>query len=430
MSKFQITLTAIFIICIIAGVTVFATYKTKNSSEDLPTVTIWGTFPASVFNDFVQKLNLTRATTLNINYSEIAQENFRKQFIDELARGKGPDAILISQQDIIGYDDKIIKISDKVLSKRDFQNAFTVQSNLYLTADGALALPLIVDPLVMYWNRTMFTNAGIAKYPVYWDEFSTITQKLTLKDDNSNIRRSAVALGEFNNINHAREILSALFLQSGNPITFYSDQGLQSGLGDSSYAGTQTSAPALNFFTQFSNPHDYRYSWNRSLPSSKNSFLSGTLATYIGYTSELSDIRAKNPNLDFDVAPIPQARAGKFRVTYGNLYGLSMVRSTSNSNATFAAMQILTAPDAQALLSSITYLPSVRRDSIAAGSTDPYMAVFLDASLISKGWLDTSSDRSNQIFTNLVESVTSGRTDTLSAIKQADDELNLSLQSQ
>ncbi len=430
MTKFQISLTAIFIIFIIAGVTVFATYKSKDSSDTLPTINVWGTFPASVFNDFVQKLNLTRATTLNINYTEINPANFRKQFIDELARGKGPDAILVSQQDIIGYYDKIIQIPDKVFTKRDFQNSFTPQANLYLTADGSLAFPLIVDPLVMYWNRTMFTNAGIAKYPVYWDEFSTITQKLTLKDDNSNIRRSAIAMGEFNNINHAREIFGALLLQSGNPVTFYSDQGLQSGLGDSSYAGTQTSSPALNFFTQFSNPRDYRYSWNRSLPNSKSSFLSGTLGTYFGYTSEVADIKAKNPNLDFDVAPLPQARTGKLRVTYGNMYGLSMVRSTTNQNATFAVMQILTAPDAQALLSSITYLPSVRREAIATGSTDPYMAVFLDASLISKGWLDTSVERSNQIFTNLAESITSGKSDVFSALKQADDELNLSLKSQ
>jgi ABC-type glycerol-3-phosphate transport system substrate-binding protein len=365
-----------------------------------------------------------------VDYSEIDPANFRKQFIEELARGKGPDAILIPQQEIMGYYDKVIEIPNTLLTQRDFQNTFIPQADLYLTSTGVIALPLIVDPLVMYWNRTMFTNAGIAKYPQYWDEFIDIGKKINVKDSNSNIRRSAIALGEFKNINHAREILSTLFLQAANHITLKSEGVLQSSLGDSNFSGSKLSIPALSFYTQFSNPRDSQYSWNRSLPSSKSSFLSGSLATYFGLTSELSDLREKNPNIDYDVAPLPQARNGKVRTTFGNMYGLSIVRSTLSSSNTYTIIGILIGPDATKILSDITYLPSVRRDVIAKSSTDPYMAIFLDSALISKGWLDTSPARSNQIFTNMVESVTSGRTDVYSAIKQASDELNLSLQTQ
>ena len=236
-------------------------------------------------------------------------------------------------------------------------------------------------------------------------------------------------MGEFVNIDHARELLSTLLLQSGNPITFDGGNGIQSALGDSSYSGSRTSTPALTFYTQFSDPRDSHYSWNRSLPSSKSSFLAGTLATYFGLASEINELRQKNPNIDYDVAPIPQARTGSIRTTYGNMYGLSMVRSTSNPNNTYAILNILTAPDAMALLSQLTFLPSVRRDVIAQVSTDPYMASFLDAALISRGWLDSNPRTSNQIFTELVESITSGRADTYSAIKTANDELTLSLNS-
>ena len=430
MSKFQIILIGLFVIFIVVGVITFATYKSNSSDTTLPTVVIWGTFPKSSFSDFVQKLNQTRSSSLSVEYTEIDPANFRKQFIEELARGKGPDAILIPQQEIMGYFDKVIEIPNTILTQRDFQNTFIPQADLYLTSTGAIALPFIVDPLVMYWNRTMFTNAGIAKYPQYWDEFVDIGKKINVKDTNSNIRRSAIALGEFKNINHAREILSTLFLQAGNPVTFYSNGALQSGLGDSNFSGSKLSIPALTFYTQFSNPRDSKYSWNRSLPSSKNSFLAGSLATYFGFTSELSDLRDKNPNIDYDVAPLPQARNGSIRTTFGNMYGLSIVRSTTNTNNTYAVINILTAPDAMKILSDITYLPSIRRDVIAKSSTDPYMAIFLDSALISKGWLDTSPARSNQIFTNLAESVTSGRADAYSAIKQANDELNLSLQTQ
>ncbi len=430
MSKFQIILTAVFVICIILGVTLFATYKSNTASNALPAVTIWGTFPQSSFNEFVQRLNQTRSVPLSIKYTEISESNFRKQFIEELARGKGPDAILISQQDVMGYFDKIVEIPKTLFPQRDYQNTFISQADLYLTSTGILALPLIVDPMVMYWNKTIFTNAGIAKYPQYWDEFVEIGKRINLKDDNSNIRRSAIALGEFKNINNAKEILSTLLLQAGSPITFVSDGTLQSAIGDGSFSGSRLSSPAVTFFTQFSDPRNPQYSWNRSLPSSKNSFLSGNLATYFGFTSELNDLRAKNPNIDYDVAPMPQARSGKVRTTYGDMYGLSIVRSTTDQNNTYSVLSILTAPDATKVLSDITYLPSVRRDDIVAGSADPYMTIFLDGSLISRGWLDVNQTKSNTIFTSMIESVTSGRADVYGAIRQAHDELNLSLQTQ
>jgi ABC-type glycerol-3-phosphate transport system substrate-binding protein len=375
----------------------------------------------------VSQLNLTRSSSLSINYLQVPEESFRKNLIEELANGRGPDAVLIPQQYMLGLSDKIVEIPNTLLPQRTFQDTFVGQSDLYITQTGVTAIPFIIDPLVMYWNRTMFTNAGIAKYPVYWDEFASIGQKIDVKDTNSNIRRSSIAMGEFKNINHAREILSTLLLQSGNPITFYGSSGIQSALGDSDYVGTRTSVPAVNFFTQFSNPRNPQYSWNRSLPSSKNSFLAGNLATYFGFASEIGELRQKNANIDYDVAPIPQARTGSIRTTYGNMYGISMVRSTTNQGNTYNIMQILTAPDAMAILSKLTFLPSVRRDVIAQGSTNPYMASFLDAALISRGWLDSDPVQSSQIFTELVESITSGRADTYNAIETASDKLDMSL---
>lgn len=430
MSKFQIILTALFVFFIILGVVLFATYKSSNSGTTLPTVTIWGSFPEATINELVQQLNLNRSVALSINYFEIPQSEFRQKFIEELASGRGPDAILIPQQDMLGFKDKVIEVPNTIFTQRDFQNTFVPQADLYITQTGTLAIPFTIDPIVMYWNRTIFTNAGLAKYPIYWDEFGPMGSKITLKDDKSNIRRSIAALGEFNNINHAREILSTLLLQAGNPITYYSDGEIQSALGDSNYSGIQSSSQALLFFTKFSNPRDPQYSWNRSLPSSKNSFLSGNLATYFGLASEISELRQKNANIDFDIAPIPQDRKGKVRTTYGNMYGISIVKSTLDVNNTYSAINALTSPEASQILSEITYLPSVRRDAIAQGSTDPYMTIFLDASLISKGWLDVNSAKSNTIFTNLVESITSGRTSVENGLRTAHDELNISLQNQ
>lgn len=423
MSKFQAIVLAIFIICIVAGVALFATYKSQDSGQSLPTITVWGVFPSSIFSPLVQQLNNTRTVSLSVNYIEKSASTFDKDFIEALARGQGPDAILIPQEMMLRHSDKIVPIPYEILTERDFKNTYIQQAEIYLTSQGSAALPFTVDPLVMYWNRDLFTNAGIASYPKYWDEFAGVAKKIDLKDVNSNIRRSAIAMGEFANINHAREILGALLLQSGNPVTVRGDGGVQSALAEG-----QSAATAISFFTQFSNPRNEEYSWNRSLPVAKNWFLSGSLATYFGFSSELFDIREKNPNIDFDVAPFPQIRNGRNRVTYGSMYGLSIVRSSANQAASYAVMQALTAPDALTILGQLSYLPPVRRDMLATGSTDPYQTIFFDSALISRGWLDINTARTTQIFQNMTESITSGRASIDNAIRTAQDEMDLSIQ--
>lgn len=430
MTKFQIITLAIFIVCIITGVALFATYKSDTTSETLPTITVWGTFPSSVFASYLQQINSARQTQFSVNYEQKTFANFDKDFIETLARGYGPDAILVPQEFVARHADKLIVIPPALVTERDFKSSYISQAGLYWTNQGAIAIPLTIDPLVMYWNRDMFINAGIAKPPAFWDEFVGAIEKINQKDVNSNIRRTAIALGEFNNISHAREILSALFIQAGNPITTRGESGLESTLGDRRYAGSQTSSQAVSFYTQFSNPQSNQYSWNRSLPISKSWFLSGNLATYFGFASELADIRQKNPNIDFDVAPFPQARGGKNRTTYGSMYGFSIVRTAVDQSGTYSVLQALTAPDSLALLGDIMYLPPVRLDMLATGSTDIYQSIFYDSALISKSWLDTNSTRSNAIFQNMVESVTSGRVDMHTAVETASDSLDLYLNSQ
>lgn len=434
MSKFQAILIAFFVICIVAGVALFATYKgDSGSNQELPAINLWGTFPADVFNDFVNKVNMTRASQLRINYTEISESNFDKTFIETLAKGQGPDAILVSQDLVSRYEDKIILIPPAAITERAFKDSFIQQSELYLVSGGTLALPFVVDPIVMYWNRDSFTNAGIPTYPKTWDEFNNLNAKLTVKDVRSNVRKSAIAMGEFSNVNHAREILGTLFMQAGNPITFKSDYTensmptLFSSLGNRSNDGIRTAQLALDFYTQFSNPTSPNYSWNRSLPNSKSSFLSGNLATYFGYASEIKDLRDKNPNLNFDVAPLPQAKGGANRATYGAMYGFSIVRSTKDVGSTFSVISNLLSIDALKEMINISYLPPVRRDIIMSGTTDPYLSIFYDSALISKGWLDTNKQESNKIFQNIVESVTSGRKDSYKALQDGSDEYDLIL---
>ena len=425
-SKFQIITLAIFILFLVGGVAAFALYKGNTTNSTLPPVTIWGTFPADVFDTYVSSINSKLAQTISVTYVQINPATFSQEFVSALARGIGPDALLIPVDMLLPHYDKLSLIPFNALSQRDFINSYIEEANIYLYNDGILALPFTVDPLVMYWNRDTFNAAGLATYPRFWDEFTGLNTKLTIKDQQGNVRKSAVALGDFTNLNNAREILGSLILQVNNPITQKDSDGFAV-----STLKTNTAynpLPAINFFTQFSNPTSPNYSWNRGLPASKSAFLSGMLATYFGFASEIADIRAKNPNLNFDVAPLPQLRSGGIKAAYARMNGFSIVRSSPIPNVVYQVMSILTDPTHLEALNTQLYIPTVRRDVIARGSSDPYITIFNEAALISRTWIDADPVQSRAIMATMIESILSGSKTDFSALQDAGEQYDTMLE--
>ena len=430
MSKFQLVTLAIFVLSIVAGVTAFALYKGGGNANKIPQITIWGTFPTDSFNAYITLINNSLAEPLTIKYIQERPENFSQDFISALARGTGPDAILISADGLLPHEDKIAPIPYNTISQRTFVDSYIQEANIYLSQNGVLALPFTVDSLVMYWNRDLFDAAGIATYPRYWDEFTALNKKLTVKDQNGNIRKTAIALGDFTNVEHSREILASLLMQLGNPIT----QTNSDGIVESAVAVGNAANPilALQFFAQFVDPTNINYSWNRSMPNSRTTFLSGSSATYFGFASELASIRAKNPNLNFDVAALPQARPTSqnsliTKATYGKLLGFSLVKSSPNVNDAYRVISIMTAPENMSKLSQNLYAASTRRDVIAQGSPDQYISIFDQSALISRTWLDADPEKSNDLFGNMINSLTSGEKSIYQAIQDMSDQYNIIL---
>lgn len=431
MSRFQIIVLAVFIVAIIAGAASFALYKGSNPNVELPAITVWGTFPASTFEQYVSDLNSTAVDSLKINYVELKPSQFSTSFVNALALGQGPDAILVPTEMLLPELNKIAFIPYSVLPQKTFFDSYIDEARIYLNSNGVVGIPFTVDPLVMYWNRDTFNAAGVATSPRFWDEFvgtslkPGLNQKLTTRDQNGNVRRSAIAMGDFTNITNAREILGSLLFQIGNPVTTVGSEGYVVSTIDPYYSANPTSA--FSFFSQFADPSNANYSWNRGMPNDKTAFLSGMLATYFSFASELSDIRNKNVNLNFDVGPLPQLRSGGQKAVYGKMYGFSLVRASPKLDATFQIVSILTKPENIQKLSQQMYAPSVRRDIIALGSTDPYITIFNQSALVAKTWLDIDAQKSKQIFGNLIQTITSGKKSVDEAIKDAGDQYDVLL---
>lgn len=423
-SKFQFGLIGAFVVFLIGGLIAFATYKGGSTADQLPPVTIWGTLPDDTFAAFLQTYNATLPQPLQIIYVEKSESSISSEYTEALALGYGPDILLLPSDLVFLNEQKIVPIPAQSLSIRTVRDVFVPLAEQYSRPTGMIALPFAIDPMVMYWNRDTFTNLGLATYPRTWGEVQTLTPRFLVTDANRNLRKSLVSLGEYRNVNHARELLGLFFMQAGNPV--YSLQGneVMSALGGSQELSNITE-DILAYYTQFANPVSSTYSWNRTSAPSKNSFIAGNLGLYFGFSSEVSEIRTKNFNLNFDVAPMPQIAGSGLRMTYGKLYGFSIARSSANPTGAFAVMMQLADYPAQQEWSKQTRLPPVRRDLIADGTQDPYLAIFYDSALISRGWIEPNSFGTNRAFQGLVESIISGRETSLTAIRQANDEMNV-----
>jgi ABC-type glycerol-3-phosphate transport system substrate-binding protein len=420
MSKFQIILMGVFGVLIVVGVIIFSSYK--GSSKEVISVTMWGTIPEATFNQIITKTSLYQSKEFSVNYIQKTPENFDNDFIEALASGKGPDIFMLPSDKILKHRNKTFAIPYNVFTSRQFKDSFIEGSEIYMFPEGILALPISIDPLVMYWNRSIFTDANITEPPKYWDEFYNLANVISKKDGALNISRSAVAFGEFNNIAHAKEIVLSLAMQAGTPITMWSGDTIRSVFADSLGKSINPAEAAVNRYTEFSNPARPSYSWNRSLPNSTNYFLSGDLALYFGFGSEIGILQFKNPNLNFDVALVPTEREGGTNVSYANFDAFAITKSSKNLNASFAVVSILSGTDSAKAWSEALKLPPVRRDLLSQRQTDAYQSVFYNSAIRAKAWLDPSPIETNTIIKEMIESITSGRSRTGEAISKANKE--------
>ena len=224
LSTFQIILTALFGLAAVAGVIVFATFR-SGGSGDISEVLIWGTVESGVMNGVLSELRNERDDFKGVSYVEKDSRSFDDEFVNALAAGTGPDLVLIDQDDILTHKDKVRLVPFDSYSERLFKDTFIEEGELYLTQNGIIGFPFVIDPMVMHWNRDIFTTKGIASPPKYWDEFFTLAPRVTERDQSSNILQSLVALGEYRNIVHAKDILSTLVMQAGNPIVIPREDG-------------------------------------------------------------------------------------------------------------------------------------------------------------------------------------------------------------
>jgi len=404
-NKLQIVLIggAIFLTLIVVLIFSGVLPGLKDKSQESATLELWG-FDDNRVWDQTLRVHKDENPKVTVYYKRKTLENFEPDLLNAIARGDSPDIFILPSEYLKKFEDKISSAPPLLTTEREIEQQFVESAKQFLTAKKeVLGIPLYADPLVLYWNKDIFTREGIALPPKTWDEFLQISQKITKKDNAGNITVSGAALGRAKNIKNAAAILTALFLQSGEKIINEKNEIV---LGESVRAGEISLRPAesaLRFFSEFADSGKISHSWVSSLPEAQELFLSGKLGIYIGFSSEYEQMRKKNPHTAIGIAHLPILNGQK--ATYGSTFAPAVPLASRNYLSAWQFIKFLTSKEISKLFSDSQMRASPRRDLFSSYQGDPVRSVFAESNLSLKSWTNPDPAKTDLVFEELIENM-------------------------
>ena len=169
MTNFQTIILGICGFAIIVGVAIFALIR-PNGTVDTSPLVIWGTMPQSTIDTVFGNLR-DQGLIQNqqkITYVQKDQDTFATDLTTAVADNDAPDLIFLDQDQVLKSQNRLAELPFADYSARTFKDTFTQEGELFLSPTGVLAFPIATDPMVMYWNRSMFATASISQPPTYW----------------------------------------------------------------------------------------------------------------------------------------------------------------------------------------------------------------------------------------------------------------------
>jgi len=427
-STFQIILLIVFGFIAVLAVLMFSGIIPGGASfmgtKEAGTVVLWGPYPSDTLASYFSDLNKVNSSAVQIKYVYKAPETYTDTLVEAFARASGPDLFFADQTMLNRLTGKTADIPFTIYPERSFIDTFADGASVFTNPTGLSALPLFIDPLVMYYNRTLYSSAGIVSPPKTWKDFVATAGLINKQDSQNNFLFTAAPLGEFRNITNAKAVLSSLIFQAGNPISDVDGDGnyylrLSDGFG----FNPPPAETALTFYLSFSNPTLDTYSWNRSMAEDKDMFVAEKSAVYFGFSSELADLKSKNPHLNLDASPVPQSDLRR-QATFGNFEGVMIANNSSQKDLAMTAAGIIASTENLKTLASLLSLVPARRDLLSAPVADPWGQVFRSAAVNVRSWVDPEPATTQAVLGQMIDSVQTGQSSAASGIQEANGKIN------
>lgn len=378
-----------------------------NQAPKQVTLTVWGVFDDT--QSIQPLLDAYRKFRPNVQvvYTKKDINTYQSDLLNALAAGTGPDVFSIHNDWLPAFIDKITPAPAKQWTFVDYKNSFVDAAINDFTKDQQIyGAALSVDSLALYYNKDLLGNAGIAQPAKTWDQLSVQTQLIKKQDNKGYFTRSGVSIGTNSNVNRAVDILSLFMLQQG--AMAYSPDGTRPTFADPVQKNGQTTTPglqALRFYTSFANPQSPNYNWNLRSDYSIDAFANGRTAYLFGYSYLRGTILGKAPNLNFDVAPVPQPNLDNPAVNFANYWGYVVGKQSKNPDYAWDFLKNITSKDNLDKYYAQTKVPASRLDLIELQAADPEIGVFSNANLTAKSFYKPDQQKTDDIFGQMIDNV-------------------------
>jgi ABC-type glycerol-3-phosphate transport system substrate-binding protein len=393
------------------SVLIFSGKISIGQKQNTPTgeVVLWGTFPETQMNKIIQEFN-PKAKTYRVSYKEVREENFSQSLVEALANGNGPDLILAPYQTILSQSSRLYSFP---IDEKTYKDNYIDGASIFYNTGGSLALPVSVEPMVLFYNRTLLSKHGIVNPPLYWGEVAEIVPQITLQNNKGQFVESGIALGA-PNTPYAKDILMSIVQQLGQvPVLKKTNQGSGSTLlnvtanepivadGD-----IHPLASALRYFTQFADPTQKTYSWNQFSGNADEQFVAEKLGMYIGYSGDLEILRARNPRAEIEMAIFPQTKEYTTFRTGMRMYGIATLKTSKNLAVALTVQSQFAGAGISPSLASIVGGVPAFRGYLSSQGLDP---VIKQSLLNARGWQDSFETQSTQQVYTMISDVLNNR---------------------
>lgn len=417
------------VVVLLVGFLVYLGIRPASSGLQKITLTMWGTDPGTIFTqDFPAAYKTASNVELTVSYTQINPADYDRKLLNAFAAGAGPDLFEIGNRDLPKWASVVTPIPTALATTFNIttlQNDFPqVVAQDFVANNSVYALPLDLDTMVMLYNKDLFDAASIVYPPKTWNDFETDVTQLRQINAQGQLTQAGAAIGgSETSITNASDLVFLLMMQNGaqmvssdNSTAEFNNGGTKTG------NGQNPGLAAFNFYLQFANSASPYYTWNDGMGTDVQNFIAGKAAIMFGYQSDISQIKAKAPFLNFGIAPMPQPASSSVAVNYAKYEGLAVSRQSAQAAAAwqfiiFAASN----PNGEAVYTKDTGEPPASRAYIAANINDPNYGVFASQALTARSWYQTDPTAIDGIMNTAIQNVLNGSMNSTQALGAAQD---------
>lgn len=335
--KIIIPILLVILVLVLAYFVVTNLLKKKSTPQTTPdtkiTLNYWGLWESPTVMKPVIEAFEKQNPQIKINYQMQSSQDYQQRLQTAVQSQNSPDIVRLHTTWLPLFINHLLPAPANTLSSAELESNFYPVVSSTLDLGGQIyGVPFSLDGLALYLNRDFYQQASL-QTPENWDDLHANALALTTRDPQTNsITRAGIALGTTSNVSHWSDIVTLMLLQAN--VNLFDI--------DSQYA-----ADTLEFYTSFAYSADRV--WDSTQPDSIIAFANQKAAMIIAPSWRIPEIQALNPNLNFDIVPVPQL-PDRPQVNWSSVWFEAVSKNSSHPQEAWQFLTYLSSAQAQQLI--------------------------------------------------------------------------------